>query len=794
LPPWFAGCPVAASAARGTVPGVPTGEKQRPAEAASPARETGGPGVTTLLAAAVADIGGTERTGQVVMAAEVQRSIATGEHLAVQAGTGTGKSLAYLVPAVAHAVATGSSVVVATATIALQRQLIERDLPRLAAALEPLLGRAPTFAILKGRGNYLCQYRLHGGAPEEPGETLFDPGAVSAVGKQVQRLHEWAASTQTGDRDELVPGVEDRAWRQVAISARECIGAARCPNGPECFAERARDQAGLVDIVVTNHALLAIDALEDFIVLPEHEVVVIDEAHDLVGRVTTAASRELSAPGAETAARRAARILTGERSKAGEALDRLREAAEGLAQVLPEVPPGRLDVLAEPLADALTALRAAAVTSAAQVRAAGKETSDDAERLAAGRAALAALTDIAETAERILGAFGADIAARPDVVWMDRPAIDERQRPPTLRVAPLEVAGLLAERVFRRRTVVLTSATLAVGGSFEPLARQWGLPLGDQDGAGAAQGGERAAGAAGGDVAGGDVAGGDVAGAGRPGAGRAGAGAAEGAARAADGDVAGAGVAGAGAAGGDAPGGAAGRGPAGGAASKHGLAWSGRDVGSPFDHPRSGILYVARHLPPPGRDGLPAAYLTEIRELIGAAGGRTLGLFSSMRAAKQATEELRGVLGHPLLCQGEDATAELVRRFAEDEPTCLFGTLSLWQGVDVPGPALQLVIIDRIPFPRPDDPLASARQRAVAARGGNGFMTVAAAHAGLLLAQGAGRLLRTMEDKGMVAVLDPRLATARYGGFLRASLPPFWATTDPAVARAALRRLAARPR
>jgi ATP-dependent DNA helicase DinG len=247
-------------------------------------------------------------------------------------------------------------------------------------------------------------------------------------------------------------------------------------------------------------------------------------------------------------------------------------------------------------------------------------------------------------------------------------------------------------------------------------------------------------------------------------------------------------------AGGDAPGGAAGRGPAGGAASKHGLAWSGRDVGSPFDHPRSGILYVARHLPPPGRDGLPAAYLTEIRELIGAAGGRTLGLFSSMRAAKQATEELRGVLGHPLLCQGEDATAELVRRFAEDEPTCLFGTLSLWQGVDVPGPALQLVIIDRIPFPRPDDPLASARQRAVAARGGNGFMTVAAAHAGLLLAQGAGRLLRTMEDKGMVAVLDPRLATARYGGFLRASLPPFWATTDPAVARAALRRLAARPR
>jgi ATP-dependent DNA helicase DinG len=724
---------------------VPTGEKQRPAEAASPAAGTAGPEVTTLLAEAVAGIGGTERSGQVAMAEAVRRAIAEREHLAVQAGTGTGKSLAYLVPAVAHAVETGSSVVVATATIALQRQLIDRDLPRLAAALEPLLGRPPSFAILKGRGNYLCQYRLHGGAPEDPGETLFDPAAVSAVGRQVQRLHEWAATTETGDRDELVPGVDDRAWRQVAISAKECIGAARCPNGSQCFAERAREQAALVDIVVTNHALLAIDALEDFIVLPEHDVVVIDEAHDLVSRVTAAASHELTAPGAEAAARRAAKLAD------GDTLDQLREAAEGLGKVLPEVPPGRLDVLAEPLAAALTTLRAAAASCAAKVRALGKESADDAERLAAARAALATLTDVAETSERILGAFGADIAARPDVVWMDRPATDERQRPPALHVAPLEVGRLLAERVFRRRTVVLTSATLAVGGSFEPLARQWGLPLGNQDGAGPAPGtgppgpvngaaAEHAAAepaAAGGEPARGEQAG------------------------------------------------------ASGAAAKHGLDWSGQDVGSPFDHPRSGILYVARHLPPPGRDGLPAAYLTEIRELIDAAGGRTLGLFSSMRAAKQATEELRPVLGYPLLCQGDDATAQLVKQFAEDEATCLFGTLSLWQGVDVPGPALQLVVIDRIPFPRPDDPLASARQRAVAARGGNGFMTVAAAHAGLLLAQGAGRLLRTMEDKGMVAVLDPRLATARYGSFLRASLPPFWPTTDPAAARAALRRLAA---
>jgi ATP-dependent DNA helicase DinG len=213
------------------------------------------------------------------------------------------------------------------------------------------------------------------------------------------------------------------------------------------------------------------------------------------------------------------------------------------------------------------------------------------------------------------------------------------------------------------------------------------------------------------------------------------------------------------------------------------------DVGSPFEHRRAGILYTAAHLPPPGRDGLPQAYLDEIAELITAAGGRTLGLFSSMRAARQAAEALRSRVAVPILCQGEDATGLLVQRFAQDEPTCLFGTLSLWQGVDVPGRSLSLVVVDRIPFPRPDDPLSSARQRAVAACGGNGFLAVAAAQAALLLAQGAGRLLRSTEDRGMVAILDPRLVTARYGAFLRASLPPFWFTTDAAVARAALRRL-----
>ena len=741
------------TAATGSVLSVPPTDELAPARDESRPPDGGDlPDTRLLLAAAVAGIGGAERPGQVTMAEAVEQSLRDGGHLAVQAGTGTGKSLAYLVPAAAHSMATSTAVVVATATIALQRQLVDRDLPRLSDALTPLLGRPPVFAILKGRRNYLCLYRLRSGAPEDPADMLFDPGAVSAVGRQVQRLAEWADRTSTGDRDELVPGVDDRAWRQVSVPAPECIGAQRCPFGPSCFAEKAREAAGQADIVVTNHALLAIDALEDYPVLPEHDAVIIDEAHDLVNRVTTQAAADLSAAAPETAARRCGRLVSQETA------GRLRAAGETISQLFPDVREGRLDVLAEPLAVGLTALRDAASGCAAEVRAAAKEAGEDAGELAAVRAALASLDDMQRTAERILAAFGPDIASRREVVWMDRPQVPDPRLPATLRVAPLEVGGLLAERLFRRRRVVLTSATLALGGSFQPLARQWGLPaLGTEVPAPAAE-----VAAPGTEVP------------------------ATGTEVAAPGDEVAAPEAGA-----DQPGDAAEGGLFG--ARSGSLAWTGLDVGSPFNHPRSGILYVARHLPPPGRDGLPAEYLTELRELITAAGGRTLGLFSSMRAARQAAGDLRAELDQPLLCQGDDATAELVRQFAADEATCLFGTLSLWQGVDVPGPSLQLVVIDRIPFPRPDDPLASARQRVVAAHGGNGFMAVAVSHAALLLAQGAGRLLRTMEDRGMVAVLDPRLATARYGGFLRASLPPFWVTTDPAVARAALRRLTGQP-
>jgi ATP-dependent DNA helicase DinG len=629
------------------------------------------------------------------MAQAVWDSVTDGTHLAVQAGTGTGKSLAYLVPAMQLAASKRGPVVVSTATIALQRQLVDRDLPRLADALREPLGRTPEFAILKGRNNYLCLNKLRNG-PEDEQDSLFD-APTSQLGAHIKRLHQWAASTTTGDRDEIVPGVPDQAWRQVAVTARECLGPGRCPFGIQCFSERARRMAAESDVVVTNHALLAIDTLGEGGILPEHRVVIVDEAHELVDRVTSVATGELSAYAIDFAVRRTGRL-------ADEAeIARLSEAGNALTPLLATLPGGRMDQLDQGLAATLAALRDAAVACAAQVRKIASAKDDDADpaEVTAAQTALVSLEELAIVADRMITAFDQPISEREEVVWLDRPDDwADNTRPASLHVAPLEVGEVLAEHLFADKTVVLTSATLTLGGSFTPLARQWGLD-----------------------------------------------------------------------------------------ASAAGTEWAGIDVGSPFAHGRSGILYVAKHLPPPSRDGLPPEYLEELWELIKAAGGRTLGLFSSMRAAKAAAAAMRESLTYPVLCQGDDSTMQLVKEFAADEPTCLFGTLSLWQGVDVPGPSLRLVVIDRIPFPRPDDPLASARTRAADARGGSGFMEVSANHAALLLAQGAGRLLRSMDDRGVVAILDPRLVTKRYGEYLRASLPPFWQTTDPQVVRGALQRL-----
>ncbi|MGW4896580.1 ATP-dependent DNA helicase [Kitasatospora sp. NPDC004240] len=643
--------------------------------------------------AAVGAVGGVERPGQARMAEAVADAVDHGEHLLVQAGTGTGKSLAYLVPALAH----GDRVVVATATLALQRQLVERDLPRTVEALHPVLRRRPQFAMLKGRSNYLCLHRANEGTPSEEGEGLFDPvealgGPTGKLGQDVLRLRDWADETETGDRDDMTPGVSDKAWAQLSVTSKECLGATRCAYGQECFAEKARERAKLADVVVTNHAMLAIDAIEGAPVLPGHGLLIIDEAHELVNRVTGAATAELTVGAVNRTVKRAARLAN------EKAVDALQAAAENFHGLMETAQPGRVEELPEYLAYAVTAIRDASrqvITSLGETRDKAL-TDEDAVR----KQTMASAEALHETAERLLE------DSEYDVVWIER---GDRFGLGTasLRVAPLSVAGLLREGLYKERSVVLTSATLKLGGDFTGVAASVGLPaegrLPDERTAGERE----------------PVSGDEPL-----------------------------------------------------------PTWRGIDVGSPFRYPKQGILYVAKHLADPGREPERPDMLDELAELIGAAGGRTLGLFSSMRGAQAAAEAMRERLDNRILLQGEDTLGELIREFASDATTCLFGTLSLWQGVDVPGSACQLVVMDRIPFPRPDDPLMSARQRDVEQRGGNGFMAVAATHAALLMAQGAGRLVRAADDRGVVAVLDPRVATKRYGGFFRSSMPEFWFTTD----------------
>jgi ATP-dependent DNA helicase DinG len=666
--------------------------------------------VTEVLAAAVEALGGQERAGQVAMAEAVGAALSGHRHLVVQAGTGTGKSLAYLVPALLH----DERVVIATATLALQHQLVERDLPRLVEAVSGTFpGVDTSYAVLKGRSNYACLHRVREGMPDDDQAALVDV-PQSTLGKKVLELRAWAEQEAkdhgTGERDHA-PRHTDREWRQVSVSHRDCLGAARCPFGEECFVEAAREQAHRSHLIVTNHSLLAIDAIEGVPMIPDYDVVVVDEAHEVVQRVTQAATDELMAADVDRAARRSKRYVETADSDSS-AADVLADAGDALAAAIAEATPGRFDTVPEDLADALVLVRDAA---RACLSAYPKE-SDGGEADAGRTQARGSVQEVFATAERMAA------GAESDVLWLSEGGTGAQSRiPPRLCVAPLEVWGPMREELLSDKTVVLTSATLMLGGDFSAIATSVGLKPD-----------ERVEPEAPAD-------------------------------RGSSGDSVGPAAA---------------------------LPWVGLDVGSPFDYGTQAILYVARHLPPPGRDGLGAAQLDEIVSLVDAAEGRTLGLFSSRRAAEAAAEAVRERLPHlTTLAQGDAQLPELARQFVGDPHTSLFGTLSLWQGLDVPGETCQLVIIDRIPFPRPDDPLMSARQRAADREGRNGFMQVAATHAALLLAQGTGRLIRTTTDRGVVAVLDPRLATARYAGFLKASLPPMWTTYDGDLVRQALTRL-----
>ena len=644
----------------------------------------------TLLDEAVAATGGQNRAGQRTMAAHVAQALELQRHLLVQAGTGTGKSLGYLVPALARVGESDQPIVVATATLALQAQIVNRDIPRLLQALEPRPESQAQVALLKGRNNYLCLHKLEGGYPEDEPDALFDmPSSTSRVGEEVVRLREWADRTETGDRDELKPGVSDRAWAQVSVSAAECLGR-RCPLVEECFSEMARSRAAEADIVITNHALLAINAFEGMKVLPEHETVIIDEAHELVDRVTGAVSGSLTVAMVRRAARSVKKHSKADSGALEMAAGTLETAFEGLAEGLLKGLDGRL----------LTAI--SAVNDAA--RTALSDTKPDGQDVDAGlQMARSRVSEVHDMSSRILEASG-----EQDVLWISRQGGWENGRyvaasdtdPATLNIAPLSVGLQLRDGLFADRTVILTSATLTVGDSFDVAAAALGL-----------QG--------------------------------------EGAPR-----------------------------------------WTSIDVGSPFDYRKQGIMYVAGDLKPPGF-GVHEGQLERLRELCESSEGGALGLFSSKRAAERAAEYMREHSDLNILLQGESSLKALVEEFSEDVDSCLFGTMSLWQGVDVPGDSCRLVVMDRIPFPRPDDPIAQARTEAVNRHHGNGFMAVSAHHAAIRMAQGAGRLIRSVSDRGVVAVLDSRVATKRYGGFLMKAMPPMWSTQNKAAVIGALARLSA---
>ena len=662
--------------------------------------------VRSALDAAVDAIGGSPRDGQIEMAEAVANALSDRHHLLVQAGTGTGKSLAYLVPALVH----GKKVLVATATLALQRQLVERDLPKIKAALDKELKRDISFAIYKGVGNYICLQKMNN-APNDPeAQAVLE---VSSLEADAKRLRAWAQSANaTGDRDDA-PDVDRRVWSANSVSGRECMGADECPSGSKCFAALAKAKAQTADIVVTNHTLLAIEIVDSHPILPERDAIVLDEAHEFMDRTTQAVTEEITAARVSRAANMARKHMPG---KAGDALFKASEKfAKALGEYADDLKAdptraGRLDKLPTQLEAPLRAVKEAIAAVTALISADSQII--DPNSMAERARVKGALNEITQTATKLLK------PGHTHVLWFE-PTYS------TLYLAPLAVSDVLRGNLLTQTPVIATSATLTVGKSFDAIAKNIGFVIGGKNEAeDDAEDGEENL-------------------------------------------------------------------------KKNGSMDPANlqilDVGSPFDFANQGLLYLPKDLPEPGRDGPSKEALTELGELIQAAGGRTLALFSSWRGVEAADEHLRDVLAElrlPIITQRRgDSVGPLVDKFAKDEKSILLGTISLWQGIDVPGPACTLVAIDRIPFPRPDEPVLSARAAEADAAGGSGFMQISLPRAALLLAQGTGRLIRSLDDRGVVAILDSRIVNKRYGSILLNSMPPFWRTSDGAVIKEALRRL-----
>jgi ATP-dependent DNA helicase DinG len=598
------------------------------------------------------------RGEQLALADAVAACLSGDGHLIAEAGTGVGKSLAYLVP-IAFA---GRTVVVSTYTKALQDQLRTNDVPLAREAS----GMPLTAAVVKGRGNYLCRAQL------ETVESRIELWDVDGW----QRLRPWVADTRSGDRDSLDHVPSPTLWRELAVGSERCRGR-RCSFLDRCYAEKARASAGEADVVLVNHALymadLGLRAASDGAVsiLPPHDLVIFDEAQMLEDVAAEWLGVRLSDASLARFARDVERASAGAQSEVPEReLRSLQLHAERLFGALPA---GARTRLREPHLrslprDAADGMRAALADVAVALRGGGEES----EALARHADAMA---------------FAVEAALEPDheetVVWSER-----RERGAVeLRTAPVDVAPRLDELLFSEiEGAVLVSATLALADGFSHIRRRIGLH-------------------------------------------------------------------------------------------------STRELrlGSPFDVAANARLYLPAEAPHAGGpEGVDARWVAdEIERLVEASQGRALCLFTSYRQLSAVHDLLAGRLPFRLLRQGEAPRDRLLEWFRDDVSSVLLATTSFWQGVDVPGEALSLVVIDRLPFTPPDDPILSARTEAAARAGRSGFEDVQLPRAAMLLKQGFGRLLRSETDRGVVAILDRRLVTKPYGRYLQAALPDVPRLSDP---------------
>ncbi len=606
-----------------------------------------------------------QRSGQLQMAEAVASSLRTGRHLVVAAGTGTGKSLGYLVPAVMA----GKRVVVTTATKALQDQLASKDLPFLAEHLP----KPFEWAILKGRSNYICLQRVREVQQADAGQLELNEMAPT-VRLEIKRLAEWAGTTGTGDQAELDWMPSDRAWQSVTVSSDECPGATRCPMGDPCFAEGARKRAATADVIVVNTYLYGLHVASGGVLLPEHDVVVVDEAHSLEDIMSDTVGVAIGSGRFVSLGITLKRILD-DPALIASVIDSgtlLRDSISALlGQRLPHPLPDLIN-------ESLILGRQHIDDAQAALRSIDTSVEDAKQRKLRAQTQATRLIDDIDRAVSAGEGYVTFVSGGPDN--------------PRIEIAPLDVGPTLRTGIWNEHTAVLTSATIPAS-----LVQRVGLPSDKVD---------------------------------------------------------------------------------------------VLDVGSPFDYEHNALLYCALHLPDPRSPQFAAGVHDELTALIKAAGGRTLALFTSYKAMDAAATALKGRIPNRILTQRELPKTALVKAFSDDESTCLFATSGFFQGVDIPGRTLSLVTIDRLPFPRPDDPLLSARRELL---GSQAFVQIDVPRAATLLAQATGRLIRNATDRGVVAVMDSRLGKANYRWDIVKALPPMKRTRERAEVEAFLREITSDP-